>query len=984
MAGKAGVAMFAAVAAVGPVAALIWPDVVKWMVVAGYEAALFFASVAAELRKRWLNRAVDHVDEALGRRFTRFAKRYREYMLGSLRSIDLKGLTTIGFYNPDLDEVFVDVGLDLSAPHRVPAGVVSEQPPSPGNRYSLWDFLDNKQPAVLAILGAPGSGKTTLLRYTARRVLDSGKRRTIPILLYLRDHITTITPDVTLPQLATRPLGPLGKSEPKGWFEQRLRDGDCVVLLDGLDEVARQEDRGRIAEWVETQIARYPRNDFVITSRPHGYKSTSISGSLILHALGFTDEQVRKFVQGWYLAVERHTKNGTPAEAAQRAHTEANDLLSRLNNSPNLTDLTVNPLLLTMITNVHRFRGALPGSRADLYSEICQVLLWRRQEAKKLTSELSGDKKEALLRGLAFTMMERRVRDLPTKDVLDAIKIPLDRISRQVKPADFLADASSNGLLVERDVGMYSFAHLTFQEYLAASHIREKGLVKTLADNVEDDWWRETTLLYTARSDADEIVRACLRSNTITALSLAFDCTEQDSELDPTLAQELETRFNEGLHPDAAPDRRRLAAGVLLNRHLRNTIQVSTGRVCPKPITTQLYALYCRDTGALPVRPTDDVFLGVLRSEAANFASWVWSVLDNTQTYRLPTEQEIMEPVVQRALGGLPLSVWLNTRNRTLWTNADPHPCLVSEEIVANHVRADLQRSVDTLTRCVALYAVVIGRQLIEFDPDELAVPLANMLNDTSSYNGRQTIIEGSADDDLMRAVEIAWRIHRLARASSDVERIRRLAYGLHSRTNATTDLDRLLFTDRSRLYNAAVVYARQSIPAGQEVVAERIGSALFRGLGWAIKGRQGLLHGGSAASFLDDLDGRSDFTREFLMYTGPCTDHVVMLDGLLSMARRSAASLRESGGGTLNWGAEVAANLTTELADPIDRQSPLTPEKATALRLTALCLAAEADIHHMRDIGDNYRYIAAGVTLMERRANGKAPITEAIILATG
>ena len=75
--------------------------------------------------------------------------------------------------------------------------------------------------------------------------------------------------------------------------------------------------------------------------------------------------------------------------------------------------LDCHPLLLTMIANVHRYRGALPGSRADLYSEICQVMLWRRQDAKNLAQPIGGDKKEAILRGLAHTMMERRVSDLP-------------------------------------------------------------------------------------------------------------------------------------------------------------------------------------------------------------------------------------------------------------------------------------------------------------------------------------------------------------------------------------------------------------------------------------------------------------------------------------------------------------------------------------------------------------------------------------------
>ncbi|MEU7661934.1 hypothetical protein AB0B60_26120, partial [Streptomyces lincolnensis] len=32
-----------------------------------------------------------------------------------------------------------------------------------------------------------------------------------------------------------------------------------------------------------------------------------------------------------------------------------------------------NPLLLTMIANVHRYRGQLPGSRAELYAEMCDA-----------------------------------------------------------------------------------------------------------------------------------------------------------------------------------------------------------------------------------------------------------------------------------------------------------------------------------------------------------------------------------------------------------------------------------------------------------------------------------------------------------------------------------------------------------------------------------------------------------------------------------
>lgn len=41
--------------------------------------------------------------------------------------------------------------------------------------------------------------------------------------------------------------------------------------------------------------------------------------------------------------------------------------MRRLNDSDVLTELAVNPLLLTMIATVHKFRSRLPGRRVELY-----------------------------------------------------------------------------------------------------------------------------------------------------------------------------------------------------------------------------------------------------------------------------------------------------------------------------------------------------------------------------------------------------------------------------------------------------------------------------------------------------------------------------------------------------------------------------------------------------------------------------------------
>jgi predicted NACHT family NTPase len=98
----------------------------------------------------------------------------------------------------------------------------------------------------------------------------------------------------------------------------------------------------------------------------------------VLEVLPFNTSQVRRFVESWYLANEiRSSGNVYDAGVRHRANQDAKDLLQRLRHHPSIGAMTVNPLLLTMIAMVHRYHGALPGTRVELYAEICEVLLGR-------------------------------------------------------------------------------------------------------------------------------------------------------------------------------------------------------------------------------------------------------------------------------------------------------------------------------------------------------------------------------------------------------------------------------------------------------------------------------------------------------------------------------------------------------------------------------------------------------------------------------
>jgi hypothetical protein len=96
----------------------------------------------------------------------------RRWVGDDRRTVDTKGLITIGPSSPELEAVFVDVALTSRAPGQVSSGLLGTDL-EPARRRSVWEFLNRRSRSVLAVLGAPGSGKTTLLSHVARRTADS-------------------------------------------------------------------------------------------------------------------------------------------------------------------------------------------------------------------------------------------------------------------------------------------------------------------------------------------------------------------------------------------------------------------------------------------------------------------------------------------------------------------------------------------------------------------------------------------------------------------------------------------------------------------------------------------------------------------------------------------------------------------------------------------------------------------------------------------
>ena len=350
-----------------------------------------------DLQKRWGGRLADLIDTQAGRRLSGYGPRYSEHLVFRHRNFDVKGLSTQGPYNLDLERVFVSLSIVPQPPQDVSPNPVRPAPPSlPTDRRTIWNHLNTggENGQNLVIIGAPGSGKTTLLKHMALMLAGRTKQRQtevprkLPILLFLRDHAEKIkeNADFLLAQAVKDSITKFnGPAPPPGWFEAALAGGQCLVMLDGLDEIADADIRKGVVTWVETQMVAHGRNAFVVTSRPFGYKSNPLSGVSVLEVCPFSREQQEQFVRNWYLANEIKRSGKDDPGVRMEAGVAAQDLLKRLQSNAALSELAVNPLLLTMIATVHCYRSALPGRRVELYDEICKVCLGTFQQARGIT-----------------------------------------------------------------------------------------------------------------------------------------------------------------------------------------------------------------------------------------------------------------------------------------------------------------------------------------------------------------------------------------------------------------------------------------------------------------------------------------------------------------------------------------------------------------------------------------------------------------------
>lgn len=463
----------------------------------GKEAGKFLATILIE--KTWksvakLQRLLDRkmqqlVYEASQQYVKNYAERHcRLKVLGMRESVALESIYITVFFLENSDVRRLESVESLERAYR------ENRSFQPRNAIKVSGIEVANQKQYLMVLGGPGVGKSTFLRKIGLEALKGKngayQHECIPVFLELKRFTSA---KIDLVQAIIEEFKICGLPYAEESTQKLLADGRLLILFDGLDEVP-VKNVSRVMEVIENFCDQYHQNRFIVSCRIAAYRSYFQRFTDVAMA-EFDNTQIKQFISNWFQS-ENDKRFGT----AQKCW----EILQKPENS-GAKELANTPLLLTFLCLVYDHSQHFANKRSALYRQALRILLETWAAEKRIM-------REEIYKGLSTELEEILLADIAYKGFkLDQLFFPRWEITRDIK--NFISNnlnvpqylngeeilnaiAVQQGILVERAADIYSFCHLSLQEYLTAQYITDNHEVANLVNlHLLDKRWYEVFLL---------------------------------------------------------------------------------------------------------------------------------------------------------------------------------------------------------------------------------------------------------------------------------------------------------------------------------------------------------------------------------------------------------------------------------------------------------------------------------------------------------
>jgi len=306
------------------------------------------------------------------------------------------------------------------------------------------------------IKGTGGIGKSMMMRHLLLSSIEEYPMTDkLPILIPLKNYRS----DCDLKTFIYQTVKAADNSILPNQVYDLLETGNCIILLDGLDEVLSSL-REKFESELEQLTMQYPENTYIISSRPTS-KFLSYGRFTVMQINEFSKEQSLKLID----KLEFHN-----TETKKKFRKELDNHLFFSHKQ-----FASNPLLLTIMLMTYSSFGDIPGKMHIFYSKAYETMA-RLHDASKgaykrpLHSKLSPED----FADYFAEFCARTYRDEVLEFTVQSFCKYMDKViqHKRVVPGcptrAFLRDLTDNLCIMYEEGEKYYFIHRSFQEYFSA------------------------------------------------------------------------------------------------------------------------------------------------------------------------------------------------------------------------------------------------------------------------------------------------------------------------------------------------------------------------------------------------------------------------------------------------------------------------------------------------------------------------------------
>lgn len=271
----------------------------------------------------------------------------------------------------------------------------------------------------------------------------------------------------------------------------KLRNERCLLIIDGLDEVASLEERNEVLELInDPKICG--EWTFLIAGRPSSFRdwhNSPLEQAIYFELMPFMETQIERLSINLFKLMS--------SESEQRdVLIKSRDFIRRITSNTTI-ELACNPLFLTMMVQLDHSNKRLPGNKPELIGEIINEVVERRASHIDLKGRL-------LIKEMLIFLAFLSSKNTSSRKIKEEAGKRLSELTggEEYGPTksyfDLINFFDNSGLIICDEQLGFSFVNRCYLEYLYASYLESVAEPKEIKDTVKwvVDYEYSDTLFY--------------------------------------------------------------------------------------------------------------------------------------------------------------------------------------------------------------------------------------------------------------------------------------------------------------------------------------------------------------------------------------------------------------------------------------------------------------------------------------------------------